>query len=77
MGIDSLVRLLRYVFLTSGGLFGFVILADKFGITIPSGVESGLIAITVSICMFTVPMLLIGLMPRRTSPDDDDHSQEG
>lgn len=76
MGIDSLVRFLRYVFLASGGLFGFVVLADKFGITIPSGVESGLIAITVSICMFTVPMWLIGLMPRKASPDDD-NSQEG
>ena len=76
MGIDSLVRFLRYVFLASGGLFGFVVLADKFGITIPSGVESSLIAITLSICMFTVPMWLIGLMPRKASPDDD-NSQEG
>lgn len=77
MEIDSLVRLLRYVFLTSGGLFGLVVLADKFGITIPSGVESVLIPITLSICMFTVPMWLTGLMPRRTSSDDDDNSQEG
>ena len=77
MGIDSLVRFLRYVFLASGGLFGFVVLAGKFGITIPSGVESGLIAITLSICMFTVPMWLIGLMPRGTPPNNDDNNQEG
>ena len=76
MEIDSLVRLLRYVFLTSGGLFGLVVLADKFGITIPSGVESVLIPITLSICMFTVPMWLVALLPRRAPPEDDDN-QEG
>ena len=76
MGIDSLVRLLRYVFLASGGVFGFVVLADKFGITIPSGIESGLIAITVSICMFTVPMLILALVPRQASRGNDDNNQE-